>query len=236
MDSWQEQKLQSLLCAQTESDLFTVLAHAARELGFEKCAYGMRLPLPVSNPKVILINNYPSGWQESYVRNNYLQVDPTVAHGARSIMPLIWSDDLFVSCRDFWEEARAFDLKVGWAQSCHDPRGIGGLLTLARSHDNLSKSELGANSLKMSWLAQAAHEGLSRLHLHRFLPEADVNLTAREIEVMRWTAEGKTSGEVGEIMNISESTVNFHVNNAVSKLGVNNKTAAAIKAVMLRLL
>jgi len=41
---------------------------------------------------------------------------------------------------------------------------------------------------------------------------------------------------VGEIMNISERTVNFHVNNALEKLGAANKTAGVIKAAMLRLL
>lgn len=236
MDSWHEQQLQALLSVQTESELFNALSRTVIELGFEKCAYGMRAPLPVSNPKVVLLNNYPYSWQECYARNNYLQTDPTVAHGMRSVMPLIWSDDLFASCRNFWEEARSHDLKVGWAQSCHDARGIGGLLTLARSHDDLSTAELRANSLKMSWLAQLAHEGLSRLLLHKLLPEADVTLTARETEVMRWTAEGKTSSEVGEIMNISESTVNFHVNNAIIKLGTTNKTAAAIRAITLKLL
>ena len=55
-------------------------------------------------------------------------------------------------------------------------------------------------------------------------------------KVLRWTADGKTSGEVGEIMNISERTVNFHVNNALEKLGAANKTAGVIKAAMLRLL
>jgi LuxR family quorum-sensing system transcriptional regulator SolR len=41
---------------------------------------------------------------------------------------------------------------------------------------------------------------------------------------------------VGQIMDISERTVNFHITNALVKLGVNNKTAGVVKAVMLRLL
>jgi len=165
-----------------------------------------------------------------------LVVDPTVAHGMRSVLPLIWSDGLFASCREFWEEAQSHGLRVGWAQSCHDARGVGSLLTLARSHDNLSPTELAENNLKMSWVAQLAHEGLSHLLLDKLMPESGVTLTARECEVMRWTAEGKTSSEVGDIMNISDSTVNFHINNAVGKLGVSNKTAASIKAVVLKLI
>ncbi|MFD2272861.1 LuxR C-terminal-related transcriptional regulator [Undibacterium arcticum] len=98
---------------------------------------------------------------------------------------------------------------VGWAQSCYDSKGVGGLLTLARSNDDLSGKELSDISLKMSWLAQVAHEGLSRLVVSKMMPEVDVSLSAREIDVLRWTADGKTSSEVGEILYISERTVNF---------------------------
>ena len=66
--------------------------------------------------------------------------------------------------------------------------------------------------------------------------EPPIRLTAREVEVLRWTADGKTSHEVGQIMAISERTVNFHINNSLLKLGANNKTSGVIKAAMLRLL
>ena len=57
-----------------------------------------------------------------------------------------------------------------------------------------------------------------------------------KVEVLRWTADGKTAGEIGQIMDISERTVNFHINNSLEKLGSNNKTAAVIKAAIMRLL
>ena len=88
----------------------------------------------------------------------------------------------------------------------------------------------------MSWLAQVAFEGMSRLLLTKLMPESEIELTTREIEVLRWTAEGKTSNDVSGILHIADRTVNFHLNNTMLKLGVNNKTAAAIKAAMLGLL
>jgi LuxR family quorum-sensing system transcriptional regulator SolR len=54
--------------------------------------------------------------------------------------------------------------------------------------------------------------------------------------VLRWTADGKTSGEISSILNIAGRTVNFHINNAISKLNAANKTAVAVKAAMLRFL
>jgi len=55
-------------------------------------------------------------------------------------------------------------------------------------------------------------------------------LTEREIEILTWTAQGKTSGEIAQILGRSVATVNFHLQNAMGKLNVVNKTQAAIKA------
>lgn len=234
--NWQEAQLQSLMTAATETDLFDALAKVGRELGFEYCAYGMRMPLPLSNPKMFLLNNYSADWQERYVKQNYLAVDPTVSHGLKSVLPLVWSESVFQSSRPFWEDAHAHGLKVGWAQASYDAKGVAGMLTLARSGEPLTKTELSENFFKMSWLVQVAHEGMTRLLAAKRAPEDGICLTSREVEVLRWTADGKTSSEVGEIMNISERTVNFHVNNSLEKLGAANKTAGVIKAAMLRLL
>ena len=234
--SWQEEQMQKLLTAESDVVLFDRLSGLAADLGFEYCAYGMRMPLPLSNPKMVLLSNYSAAWQERYVKQNYLAQDPTVAHGLRSVLPLIWTDGLFGNCPQLWDDARDHGVRVGWAQSSYDAKGVGGLLTLARSGGPLTELELRHNSWKMSWLAQVAHEGLSRLVTTRRGPEREISLTAREIEVLRWSADGKTSSEVGEIMSISERTVNFHVNNSLEKLGATNKTAGVIKAALLRLL
>ena len=61
-------------------------------------------------------------------------------------------------------------------------------------------------------------------------------LSERESSVLRWTADGKTSAEIAEIMAVSERTVNFHVNSAVSKLGASNKTSGVVRAAMLGLM
>jgi LuxR family transcriptional regulator len=234
--NWQDAHTQALMTATTEAEFFTALSNAAQDLGFEYCAYGMRMPLPLSNPKVIMLNNYSEEWRQRYAAQNYLNIDPTVAHGIRSVLPLIWNESVFESARPLWEDARAHGLKVGWAQSSYNAQGAVGMLTMARSNELLTPNELRKNSVQMTVLAQLAHEGMSRLVSARRTAEEAAVLTAREIEVLRWTADGKTSGEVGQIMNISERTVNFHINNSLEKLGAVNKTAAVIKAALMRLL
>lgn len=234
--AFEDAGMEGLLTAQNEAEFLQRLASVARELGFEYCAYGMRMPLPLSNRKLFMLNNYSEEWQQRYAQENYLAVDPTVAHGMKSVAPVVWSESLFEGCPGMWEDARAHGLKVGWAQSSYAPTGAAGLLTLARSHDALTSAELRRNASQLAWFVQSAHEGMARLVAAKSPQMQTTPLTSREIEVLAWTADGKTSSEVGQIMNITERTVNFHVNNSLEKLGVVNKTACVVKAVMLGLL
>jgi DNA-binding CsgD family transcriptional regulator len=52
-------------------------------------------------------------------------------------------------------------------------------------------------------------------------------LTAREQEVLALLAEGMTNAQLAEVLFISERTVNRHISNIFTKLGVHNRTQAA---------
>jgi DNA-binding CsgD family transcriptional regulator len=236
MDAWREDRFNALLKIASEQELFDEVAEMAREMGFEYCAYGIQMPVPVSRPNVALFNNYADQWRDCYETRGYIKVDPTVQHALKSTLPVVWSDQLFAPAQEFWEEARGHGLRFGWAQASRDANGAVGLLTLARSADRLSSTELVANQAKMSWLAQYAHAGMARLLTPRLAPETQIAMTAREKEVLRWTAEGKTAYEISQILSVSERTVNFHINNVVAKLQTSNKTQAAVKAAALGLL
>jgi DNA-binding CsgD family transcriptional regulator len=56
-------------------------------------------------------------------------------------------------------------------------------------------------------------------------------LTAREHEVLQWCALGKSSWEISQILNVSESTVNFHLANVAKKLKVTGRRASCIAAI-----
>ncbi len=56
---------------------------------------------------------------------------------------------------------------------------------------------------------------------------AAFRLTTREAEVLYWVIKGKTSPDIGEILGSSPRTVNKHLEHVFTKLGVENRTAAA---------
>jgi len=57
-----------------------------------------------------------------------------------------------------------------------------------------------------------------------------IALNDREVETLTWVARGKTSAEIAHILGLSKRTVDFHIDNARSKLGAATRTEAVIKA------
>ena len=62
-------------------------------------------------------------------------------------------------------------------------------------------------------------------------PRSEEELTRRELDVLELTASGTTNKEIATCLNISQSTVNFHIQNILSKLHLRNRTEAAAYAV-----
>lgn len=56
-------------------------------------------------------------------------------------------------------------------------------------------------------------------------------LSARELDVLAEVAQGKTNSEIGEALNLSETTVRNYVSNILSKLDLNNRVELATFAV-----
>lgn len=75
--------------------------------------------------------------------------------------------------------------------------------------------------------------------LHNRSPEvegAQVILTQKETQVMRYLAIAKSNSEISDILAISEHAVDFHVRNILQKFGVSNRLMAVLKGVSVGML
>ena len=73
-----------------------------------------------------------------------------------------------------------------------------------------------------------------RLGAASAVERASLPLTAREREVLRWVAAGKTDRDIAAILAISPRTVHKHLQRIYEKLGVETRTAAAMRALAWR--
>jgi DNA-binding NarL/FixJ family response regulator len=114
--------------------------------------------------------------------------------------------------------------------------------------DQARKGKAGAKAAVMTALPgneQLRLQYMGRLGSNEFLlrlakdataetPSAfssELGLTTREGEVLSWLSKGKTNRDIAQILGLSPRTVDKHLEQIYSKLGVENRTAAAAIAV-----
>jgi LuxR family transcriptional regulator len=237
MQFWREDCLQRLARpGATSEQVFAELADICAGLGFEFCSFGVRLPTAEGTPLESWSTTYPAAWRDRYLANNYMRIDPVIDCALRTDTPTVWSEKMFGGQRAFWEEARAHKVRHGWTTALHGRAGEIGLLSLARSDGPILAAELNEIEARLLWLAHTANAMTGASLAQGQAPCTSGELTAREREVLRWTAAGKTSAEIGVILGVATRTINFHVTSALVKLDAVNKTQAVVKAVMLDLL
>ena len=61
-------------------------------------------------------------------------------------------------------------------------------------------------------------------------PRPRINLTRKELEVMEWAVMGKSSWEIAQILECTESAVNYHFANIRVKFKVSSRWVALRKA------
>jgi len=104
--------------------------------------------------------------------------------------------------------------------------------------ETVSLTEAGAPlKLELSFISQfGSDEVLLRLvegeaNDDQAVLRQKLKLTQREAEVLLWVARGKSNRDVADILTLSPRTVNKHLEQIFTKLGVENRTSAAALAV-----
>jgi LuxR family transcriptional regulator, quorum-sensing system regulator BjaR1 len=161
---------------------------------------------------------------------NYAQHDPSQRHGKRVVTPYEWRDAPYDSEREpgAWEVVcRARDFGVGNGFVVPIPSSAGNIGNFWMGGYNFRLSKQLRPLLHMMALYAFAHvQRLDGTH------KASLPLTHREREIITWIAAGQSAVEIGEILNISDRTVEWHVANAITKLGA--RTRANAVAIALR--
>lgn len=147
--------------------------------------------------------------------------------------PLLWSTPqasrlLTRSGIDAEQEGPMSERFLAWLKSAGGSPDAGGGFDVAAA---------GSPGLQLSFLGLVAgEEYLFRLSSARTEGTEDAlrqafGLTQRESEVLLWIARGKSNKDIGDILGLSPRTVNKHLEQVYTKLGVENRASAAIKAV-----
>lgn len=109
--------------------------------------------------------------------------------------------------------------------------GANGYIQKSTSRDELLTAIRKAAAGEDAWTRDELRRVTGALATPRMSGELEVPLTQRESEVLRQLAHGLTNKEIGQSLGISYETVKEHVQHILRKIGVNDRTQAAVWAV-----
>jgi LuxR family quorum sensing-dependent transcriptional regulator len=179
----------------------------------------------------VLLKHWPEEWFGLYIREKYILDDPVGWFCRSTTQPFEWSEARYdpgrqPRSREIMNAAAAFGMNRGLCIPVHGLFGLDWCVSM------------GGENIDLSPLAKASVHLMSIYAFNKVHREADPltlsaarRLTAREREVIAWTAAGESAWEASCILGIAEDTVNKHAASAARKLNATNKTQAVAEAI-----
>lgn len=211
-------------------EVYNLLQHQTQGLEYDYFALCVRHPVPFTRPRITLQSTYPQAWMSHYQAENFFAIDPVLRaeNFLRGHLP--WNDSLFQDTPELWNGARDHGLLKGVTQCLTLPNHAQGFLSVSGQQQGAGPYPDDEQEMRLRTLIELSLLTLLRLEDAMVMPP-EMKFSRRELEILKWTAEGKTSAEVAIILSISENTVNFHQKNMQRKFNAPNKTQIACYAV-----
>lgn len=231
MEQWKESQLKQFSSTTEIDTAYRSAVGFANNIGFNYFAFSTTYSTRDNQSKTVRFNNYPTRWNREYERKRMRDIDPVVAHCNQSMLPILWSEEVYSNTPLLWEALEAHGLQHGWSQALHDEdKGLCSILSLARSHCPISAMELYENLGFSVFMARHLHALVEKSLPKHCAKSGSPRLSDREVDVLNLAAAGKTAEESARILNLSPRTIHFHIQSAIEKLGVSNKISAIIAA------
>jgi LuxR family quorum sensing-dependent transcriptional regulator len=230
-------------CAQIMTQAHSALLEVSGMLGFNTFTYmGGRLLAghkitgwKVDSAPLSLTNVQPE-FKHVYSTERLDADDPVLKYCFHTLYPKEWSRILSLQTFSRREQkfiglSADFSMHDGLAFPVHGPGNDYGILSFS-SHQHVSVPDITLVAM-VNLFAQKLHACI-RENFDHYLQKSTAKLAAREIDILYWCGEGKTAWEIGQILGISERTVETHIQNAKKKLDAVNTVQAIAKAMTIR--
>ena len=231
-----------LLCGGIVEEWRNRIFSLARDLGYEQTHLAI-LPdpnAPIEAEHAFQHSNYSSDWLNKYTAEKMHHTDPTFAHCISKSIPQIWSPEIFSSRKqkEMYEEACGYGVRSGVTLPIHGARGELGIVCFVSDAKPSKHFRLEAIQRipELSCLRDFIFESSLQFIRHPSRAREQIHVTSRELECLKWGAMGKSSWEIGYLLNCSEATVNFHFSNIRRKFNTHSRQQAVVRAINMGLI
>lgn len=227
-ESFPQFNSESLNSAVSILQLQKIIARVMTQYNFHYYSLYKQSPYPLTRKKSCCLNCFDDDFNIDNETHNHLLEHMESLSSVIGATPLSWQYNLKETLPEVWEYFLEKGGRIGYSTICKTKKRekvVCSFFGVDRYHTintkGVNEAELFASSVSIAnKYSDLAEEG------------SDVpSLSSREIEILRWASEGKTSSDIASILHLSISTINFHMRNSLEKLAVSNKVAAIAKAI-----
>ncbi len=190
---------------------------------------------PVSKTTTVYAAGFSDKWLNQYSQREFRAADPIPKRVLQHGSMMTWADAMLAAPNTpeneaYFEAMREEGLVHGVGIPLFGPSGRDGY---AGIDFDMPVSEIEPQVLGMvRTLAQAEHQ---RVCVLLAPPAAAPTLSEREVEVLTWTARGKSVSTIATILDLSPDTVKTYSKRIYAKLDVTDRVGAVVKALQMGL-
>lgn len=219
----------------SEEALYRVLEQFLKNYNIDYFAYFILAQnLRALPPQAGLVTfNYPRDLAQLYFKNNYVAIDPIIAQSLKEARPFHWAyakeaQSLNAQQKQMFDDYAAADFIDGLSVPVYGPMGTIALFSLSSRGKELDVSEADLQTIQYACV---------QVHT-RYFELANVNtepptkrLSPREKEALTLVADGLANPAIAEQLGVTENTVDTMLRRIFTKLDVNNRVSAVLKAI-----
>jgi len=200
-------------------------------LGLRNAAYlALHCP-PLTRNHFYSEVTYSDDWVSRYIEKDYVKIDPVIPTDSAGILPIDWADidrtspvirNFFIDAANHGVGNQGITIPIRGAK-----RERAFFSVNMQATANVWKKFKCENIAILQIVAHYYHNKVLETHGIKF---PDVSLTPRQVEALRWAANGKSTRDIADIMGLSHHTVMTYLETARFRLNALNTTHAAGRA------
>jgi DNA-binding CsgD family transcriptional regulator len=201
--------------------------------GFRYFVFGLIVPRPEGRSLQFVLTNYPHEWLRIYDHFGYIRLDPVAASILTSIRPFAWDELPITSSKlaTFWNRAARFGLRHGYTVPIHGPRGQHAAFALSGTELSLPIEDRRQRFERAWSFTIDLVEEVFGTYLQQDTTIVKP-LLPKQREALSLIARGYSIREIGETLGLHCRTVEYHLREALKRLGATTREQAIVRALL----
>lgn len=229
------QTLMALDECEEKSEILAEFESLLVHLNFEYYGVFGKVDIGSSHLNQSLAGYWPTDWLHTFTEKKHYAADPSLRYLSVSTGGFRWSEALQFFAKDpnyrkmarVLADAERFGLLDGYTFPVFGRSGLAGFLSVSGRTQDMSTAEVTLfESLAKKLLFKLQDLNRRNVPIPAQQPESGIAVTRRELEALKYIAEGMTSNEISKIMEISSHTVDWYLNGLQTKLDARNRQHA----------